>query len=101
MLCQDYLTYGMLASQSAARGTFFSGHCRICLGEWDAIPILDWTALSEDEETLNQFIIYPCSMNLKNSRRVPLNIAHLPTLISLCRELCFRFHNLGNKLSEI
>ena len=37
MLCQDYLTYGTLATQSAARGSTFSGHCRICPGEWDDV----------------------------------------------------------------
>jgi hypothetical protein len=39
MLCQDYVTHGMLAKQSADRGVHsVSGHCRACpYGEWDDI----------------------------------------------------------------
>ena len=39
MLCQDYLTYGTLATQSAARtsGPLVSGHCRICSAVWEDV----------------------------------------------------------------
>ena len=122
MLCQDYLTYGTLALQSAARGVTFSGHCRICPGEWDdirhiltechvtqpardillpqlvdllavAAPNLDWISLHEDKSLLCQFIIDPCSMNIPNQWRIPLNNLHLPSILNMSRELCFRTHS--------
>ena len=39
MLCQDYVTHGMLAKQSADRGIFsVSAHYRACpSGEWEDI----------------------------------------------------------------
>ena len=39
MLTQDYVTYGMLAKQSADRGIYtVSGQCRACpVGEWEDI----------------------------------------------------------------
>ena len=130
MLCQDYLTYGTLATQSAARGSTFSGHCRICPGEWDdvrhilteclvtqpareallpqvakylaeALPSLDWDSLCVDAQNLSQFLVDPCSMNLKNDFRVPLNVPNLSNLIALCRELCFRSHNLRSKALSV
>ena len=124
MLSQDYLTYGTLALQSAARGvTTTSGHCRICPGEWediqhiltecgvtspardailpkigelmaDAEPSLDWTSLLNNNGLLTQFLVDPCSMSLQNCYRLPINNTQLPTLISLTREICFISHNL-------
>ena len=48
MLSGDYLTYGTLALQSAARGKTFSGHCRICSGIWEDVQHI----LTECEATL-------------------------------------------------
>ena len=131
MLCQDYLTYGTLAKQSAARSdTPMSGHCRICLdGVWEDVrhivtecqatlparnsifpkikylleeiqPSLDWQALQIDKANLIQLIVDPCSMNLPNSFRVPLNHPNLIPLISILRDLCFCCHNLRTKALE-
>ena len=121
-----YLMYGTLANQSAARGIIFSGHCRICSGQWEDIchiltecdatrsareamlpkiselltiaePSLDWVTLSSNNMLLNQFLVDPCSANLQNNYRLPINNPHLHELISLTRELCFRAHNLRTK----
>ena len=127
MLCQDYLTYGTLAIQSASRSTNpVSGHCRVCPGVWDDVrhivcecdatlaarkeifpklelflkefePSISWSDLHDDKASLIQFTVDPCSSNLKNDFRLPLNHPHLSTLISHLRDLFFRCHSLRTK----
>ena len=127
MLCQDYLTHGTLAKQSADRGVHtVSGHCRACSGEWedirhilteceatsgardslfpkiidilsDAEPGLNWLNLQEDKANLAQFLVDPASMSLPTQYRLPLNHPQLTHLVKILRELCFRSHKLRAK----
>ena len=127
MLCQDYLTYGTLAKQSAVRATNpVSGHCRACSGIWDDVrhilcecdatqeardkvfpkleeflkdfePCIIWADLHEDKTSLTQFSMDPCSFSLPCKFKLPLNHPHLATLLSYLRDLCFCCHTLRTK----
>ena len=119
-LCGDYLTY-----QKRARHSGGSPNCRVCeSGEPDSYKhiIMSCEALQtprdimlsqiiqlcennnilfihnilEDEELMTQFIIDPTSHNLP--QRVNINDQVLPSLISICRNLCNSLHLLRMKI---
>ena len=60
-------------------------------------PAINWVDLHDNKASLVQFVTDPCSLNLQNNFRFPLNHPHLPTLMSLLRDLCYRCHSLRTK----
>ena len=118
MLVGNYYTYSDRAAQSGG-----TGQCRICpsgqiedishvltqcsatedvrkniLNEVETITrkaksSVDFTAVTNNNITLTQFILDCTSLNLENGERIHINDPHVTVLFNMTRKLCHAIHS--------